>query len=109
MFELRACHSYVDCQGTGCLKLRFGLLDLNLRADSSLKPGHVQLQGLLIILNRGVQELLLGIQTARLEVEQSELRMHAQANCCKISSAGLRLLAKRLHIAAHSSPGVDFV
>ncbi len=109
MLELCAGHSHVDCLGTGCLKLRPGLLDLNFRANSSLEPGHVQLQGLLIILNSGVQELLLGIQAARLEIEQGKLRMHAQVDRRQVGSTGLRLLAKGLHILAHSSPRVHLI
>jgi len=49
------------------------------------------------------------VEAARLEVKQSQLRMCAQVNGCKISSAGLRLLAKRLHSATYLSPGVDLV
>ena len=109
MLELGAEHSDVYCLGTGCLKLRLGLLDFNLGANSSLKPALVQLQGLLIQRDGRVQQLLLGIEAARLEVEQSQLRMHAQVNSCQVSSTGLRLLAIKLHVASHSSPGVDFV
>src|SRR5437867_11322237 len=102
-------HSDVYCLGTGCLQLRLGLLDVNLGGNSSLKPALVQLQGLLILCDGRVQKLLLGIEAARLKVEHSQLRMHAQVNSCQVSSTGLRLLAIRLHIAAHSSPGVNFI
>src|SRR2546425_5243415 len=81
----------------------------SLGANSSLKPALVQLQGLLIQRDGRVQKLLLGIEAVRLEVEQSQLRMHAQVNGSQVSSTGLRLLAIKLHVASHSSPGVDFV
>src|SRR5947209_527452 len=109
MLELGAEHSHIDCLSTGCLKLRPGLLDLNLGADSSSKPVLVYPQGLLILRDGGVQKLFLSIEASGLEVEQSQLRVHAQVHGCEVSRTCLRFGAIRRYVVAHSSPGVNLV
>src|SRR6267143_3866165 len=77
MVELRPEHSDIDGLGTRGLKLRAGLLDFHFGGESSLEAAIRQWKCLLVLRDGGVQELLLRIQAARLEVEQRELRMQA--------------------------------
>src|SRR6202790_5888431 len=91
MLVLSAKHSDVLCLCDGCLQLRPGLLDFDLGTDSSVKPTLVQLQRLLVLSDGRLQKLFLGIQTARLKVEQGELRVDAQVDRRQVSGTGWRL------------------
>ena len=77
MLVLRPEHSDIDGLGTGRLQLRAGLLDFHFGGESSLEAAIRQLKCLLVLRDGGVQELLLRIEAARLEVKQRELRMQA--------------------------------
>ncbi len=109
VFKLGAEHFHVYRLCAGGLELSFGLLDLHLGSKSSVKPRRNQFQGLLILSNGRVQKLLLSIKRAGLEIKYSQLGMYAQVHGRQVGSAGLRLPAIRLDVAAHSSPDVDLV
>ena len=52
------------------------------------------------------KQLFFGVQSARCEVVDGQVCMHAQVHDGQIRIARLRLLAIELHIAAYPSPGI---
>ncbi len=89
--------------------MRSGLLDLQIGSDAACIPILDQFQRLLVLGDRRIEKLLLGIKRAGLEVVQSQLRVHRQVHCCQVGCAGLRLLAIRFNGAAHASPDVELI
>jgi len=108
MLILSAKDSDVLRLSTGRFQLGPGLLDLNFGADTSLKADLVQLQGLLILCHGRLQKLFLGIETTRLEVEQSQCECIARLTVAK--SAALACAASRYDSTfLRTAPRVDLV
>ena len=77
MLILRPEHSDIDGLSPRRFQLRASLLHFHFGGESPLEATVRQLIGLLVLRDGGVQELLFGVEAARLEVEQRELRMQA--------------------------------
>src|ERR1700758_5320327 len=98
MLKLRARHADVDGLRWSSLQLRLRLLDIEDGSDAAMEAVLGQLQCLLIIDNRSLQELFLRIQTACLEVIERQVCMHAEADRRNIRSARLRLFLSRFDL-----------
>ena len=109
VFKLRSRHANIDRLCPGGLKYGLCLFNFYLRSNTSLEAAFIQFQGLLILCNRSVQELFLGIQAASLKVINSQIRVHAQVNGSQVRGAGLRLLSRGLHGFSNSSPDVGLI
>ena len=107
MLELSALDAHVDRLGLGGLELRLGLHDVGLGGDSIREPILRQAEKLLEVGDRLVQQLLLGVEGAQLEVVLGQLRLEAQARRFHVTRARLGAGPVRLHRAADSSPDVQ--
>ena len=109
MLVLGAGNPDIDHLGPRGFEYRPCLFDFNLRSKSSLISILIQLECLLVLRDRVLQQLFFGIQTSRREVIDSQGGMHAQVYDRQISGTGLGLLSIRLYVPAHSAPGIDLV
>src|SRR5260370_40840552 len=104
---MRPGNSNIECLRTSGLKLSPGLLALQLGINASSKSALDQFQGLLILRYGRVQKLLLGVQEAGLEIEQSQLGMHRDVDGWHVGGAGFCFVPIRLNGAPDASPNGD--
>ena len=109
MLILGASDLDIDCLCASCLKLRSGLLDLQIGSKPACIPVLDQLQCLFILRYGRVQKLLLGIERASLKVVQGQLGVHGQVHSGQVGCAGLCLLTIRLNGATHAPPYINLV
>ena len=109
MFVLRSQHSYINRRRPGSLQLSFRLLDFYLRSDPAVETALIQVQSLLVLLDRRVEELFFGVQAAGLEVVKGKIGVHAEIDGGQVCRTGLRLFPIRLHRFSNSSPDVSLV
>src|ERR1700744_4411778 len=109
MFELGALHTNINGLCPGRLQLSLGLLDIDLGGKASQVTIFGQLQRVLVLNNRRLQQLLFGVQATRSKVIECQVGMEAEIQSGEISSAGLGLGTERFDIPAHASPNVRLV
>ena len=98
VFVLRSQHAHINRCCPGSLQLRLRLLNFHFRSNPSLETALIQFQSLLVLLNRGVQELFLGVQAAGLKVINGQIRVHAQIDGSQVCRTGLCLFSIGLHV-----------
>ena len=109
MFVLRSQHAHINRRRPGSLQLSLRLLDFHFRSNPAVETALIQIQSLLVLLNRRVQELFLGVQAAGLKVINGKIGVHAEIDGGQVSRTGLRLFPIRLHRFSNSSPDVSLV
>ena len=87
-------------------KNRSSLLNLHFGSQSALISFFIELQCLLVLRDRVLQQLLFGIEGSRREVINRQIGVHRQIHHRQISSARLRLLSIGLDILADPTPRV---
>jgi hypothetical protein len=108
VLELRALDAHVDGLGLGGLELGLRLHHVGLGRHPAREPVLGQAEELLEGGDGLVEQLLLSVQGAQLEVVLGQLRLEAQARRLQVSRARLGGGPVRLHPAADPSPDVQF-
>ena len=109
MFELRPLHG--DVRGLHlrrfqlCLRLRH----IGLRRGAAFEAIDRELQGFLEGLDRVVEQPLLRVGAAQLEVIECQLCLNAESGGFQVGGGCLRFLAGGGHTAADAAPQVDLV
>ena len=106
MLILRARNAYILILRAGGFQLGAGLLYIQLRIQTGMEQLQGQLQRFFIRDNGLVEDGLLGIQTAHLEIVERQLCLQNQLNVHDVSGAGLRVLAGCAHGTSHATPDV---
>ncbi len=109
MFKLRALHGDVRLLDACSLELGLRLGDIGFRRSASIETIDRELQRVGIGFHRIVEQLLLRIRTAQLEVVQGQIGMKAEIHRLKVPGGGLRFLARRRHCPTHPTPEVHFI
>ena len=109
MFKLRSCNPGLYGLGARRLQLCLSLRHIDVGCNASTIAGLRQLQRLLKIDNRRIQQLLLQVQPAQRKVIDGKLRVQTQANILKISRTGLCISPGRLNAAPHLSPKINLI
>src|SRR5437870_5140134 len=109
MLVFRALYSNVSLLNAGGIKLSLCLGDIRFGCCSTLKAIDGELQRIGIGLHRIVQQLLLGICAAQLEIIECEFCMQAEGHSFEIASRGLRLLTCRSNRPTHTPPKIDLI
>ncbi len=106
---LRALRAHVGRLGARRLELRLRLIDIGHGRRAALIQALRQLQGLRIVPDRRVEQLLLRVLAAQGEVVGRQLGVQREIEARQIG--GARLLARlgRIHGVAYPAPDVDLV
>ena len=102
-------HADINRCCAGSLQLSLRLLDIHFGSNPSLETALIQFQRLLVLLDRRIQELFLGVEAAGLKVRDSQIRMHAQIDCSQVCRTGLGLFSIGLHVFRIRAPDVSLV
>src|SRR5271170_904428 len=106
MLELRAGYVYVDGLGLDTLILGFSLLDVDVSGDSALEADLGELEVVEVGGDGGIEQLLLRIEAAELEVVHGQLGADTQLDVGEIGGTGLSVGAGLLDGAADLSPEI---
>ncbi len=106
---LRPGHRDVGGLGPRGVELGLGLGDVGLRGRAALVAVRREPQRRLEGVHCLVEELLLRVGRAQLEIVQGQLRLQAQARRLEVGGGRLRLAPGRRHRAPHAAPQVDLV
>ena len=109
MLELGPLHGDVGGLGPRGVELRLGLGDVGPRRRPALEARRGELQRRLERGHRLVQELLLRVHGAELEVVDRQLGVEAEASGLEIGRGGGGLVPGRRHRPADPAPEVDLV
>ena len=109
MLELRAGDAKVGRLAARRVELRARLGHVAARRDPLVVPIDGQLQRPLVRRHGRIEEGLLGVEAAQLEVVHRELRPHAQGDGLEIRRGRLRDRAARLDVAADAAPHVRLI
>ena len=94
---------------SGCLKLCLRLVYIGFGSDTALEAVGSDAVRLLVILHGVVQQLLLGVCGAGLEVVDGEFSLKAEENCLAVACACLGLFASGANAATNASPDINLV
>src|SRR5262249_12561764 len=83
--------------------------DIGFRRDAALQASSSQLQGVAVSLHGVIEQLLLRVGAAELEVVNRQLGMETEFDRLQVSSARLSLLAGRNDTASDAAPQIDLV
>src|SRR5208283_2615275 len=108
MLELGAGDSYVDGLGLDALVLGFCLLDIDFRGDSALEAHLGEMEIVEVGGGSVIEQQLLRIEAAELEVVQGQFGAEAQLDVGEIGGAGLGVGARLLDGAPDLSPEIWF-
>src|SRR5271154_3056922 len=106
MLELRAGYAYVDGLGLDALILGFSLLDVDVSGDSALEADLGELEVVEVGGDGGIEQLLLRIEAAELEVVHGQLGADTQLDVGEIGGTGLSVGTGLLDGAADLSPEI---
>ena len=88
-----------------CLRLRH----IRLRRGATFESTDRELQGFVECLYRVIEQPLLGIGAAQLEIIECQLCLNAESGGLQVAGGRLRFLAGGGHAAADPAPQVDLV
>ncbi len=101
--------AHIDRCCAGSLQLSLCLLNFHFGSNPSFETALIQFQSLLVLLDRGIQELFLGVEAAGLKVIDGQIRVHAQIDRSQVCRTRLRLFSIGLHGFSNSAPDVSLV
>ncbi len=93
----------------GGLKLRLGLIDVGLAGDAALEAVGGDAEGLFVVLDGVVEQLLLRVGGAGFEVVDSQLACRLSFAVWRSAAGCLRFLARGADSAADAAPEIDLV
>ena len=109
MFELRPLHGDIRGLHLRRFQLRLRLRHIGLRRGAAFEAIDRELQGFLEGLDRVIEEPLLCVGAAQLEIIERELCLNAESGGFQVAGGCLRFFAGGSHAAADPSPQVDLV
>ena len=108
MVELRALHAHVDQLRLGAFQLRGRLCHVGFRDDAGIVLIGHERERALVARDGCLEQALLRVGDAQLEIILGERGLHGQAQRGEIGGASLDVGLARFHGAADLAPDVDF-
>jgi hypothetical protein len=108
MLKLCASHFYVNVLCSRLVQLGLCLGHIPIGCDAPMKSSYRQLEKALILLDGVVEQLLLRVLSAQLEVVHGELGAQTEIHIGKVCGGGLRVFARLLYGAADAAPKIGF-
>src|SRR6202035_3932521 len=109
VLELRTLQGDIARLDFGCLELRLRLVYVRLRGDPTFKAVVRDAVGLFVVLHGIVQQLLLGVRAAGLEVVEGEFGLQTKQDGLAITCARLRLFSRSTYGSTNAAPDVDLI